>query len=62
MFNDFKHLLNGEVLNWLQSSVLSAPRQRRSILAIGLELEKGIVNAIEEHLVVDVFALGQEIS
>ena len=39
MLDYLEHLFNREVFNRLQLSVLSAPRQRRTIFAVGLELK-----------------------
>ena len=52
-----EHFLDGEVLEGLESAVESAPGKRGAILAVGLELQQGVVDAVEEHLVVDVLAL-----
>ena len=60
MLDYFEHFFDREVLDRLEPSILSTPRQRRSILAIGFKLKKAVVDAIEEDLVVYMLALCQE--
>ena len=60
VFDNFKDLVDREVVCRLQSSVHSAPWEGRPFLAIWLELKQGVVDAVEEDLVVDVLALRQE--
>lgn len=60
MFDDFEHLLYGEVFQGLQFSVLSTPGQRCAILTVRLELQQRIVDTVKEHLIVDVLTLCQE--
>jgi hypothetical protein len=57
---NFKDFIYREVVSRLQSSVLTAPRQRCSLLAIRLELEQAVIDAVEQHFVVDVFALRKQ--
>jgi hypothetical protein len=62
VFDNFEHLLNGEVLNGLEAAVLATPGQRRALLTKWLELQERVINAVKQHLVVDVLALREEIA
>lgn len=57
MLYNFKDFIYREVISRLQSSVLAAPRQRCSLLTVGLKLKQTVVDAVKEHFVVDVLTL-----
>jgi len=61
MLDYLEHLFHCEILNGLQSSILSTPWQWRSIFPIGLKLQQGVIYAIEEDLIVDMLTLCEEI-
>ena len=54
---DLKNLVQVKVVRRFQAAALSAPGQGLTLLAERLKLEEGVVDAIEEHLVVNVLAL-----
>lgn len=56
-----EHFLDGEVLEGFEAAVEPTPGKGRAVLPVGLELEQGVVDAVEEDLVVDVLALRQEV-
>lgn len=62
MLDNFKNLVDCEVFCRLKAAVLSAPRQGCPFFAERLELEQGVIDAIEEHLVVNMLAFCQECS
>ena len=61
MLYDLKYLVQVKVVRRFQAAALSAPRQGLTLLAKGLKLEEGVVDAIEEYLVVYVLALRVEV-
>lgn len=60
MLNNFENLINREVVRWLEPPVLALPGEGLALLAVGFELEQRVVDAVKQHLVVDVFALGHQ--
>jgi len=61
VLGDLEHLLQSEVLRWLQFSAEPAPRHWCPLFAMWPELLETVVDAVEEHLVVNVLALGQQV-
>ena len=61
MFHYFEDVSDLEIFSWLQPSILPTPCNGFSILAIGLELQQRVIDAVKEHLVVDVLTLRQEV-
>ena len=61
MFGDLEHLLQSEVFSRLQLSVNCTPLAWFSIFAMRSELLETVINAVEQHFVVDMLALCQEI-
>jgi len=60
VLHNFEDFIDREVISRLQSSVFAAPRQRCSLLTVGLELEQTVVDAVKEHFVVYVLALRKQ--
>ena len=60
MLRDLEHFFQREVLCGLQLAAKSAPRHGWPIFAVGPELLEAVINAVEEDLVMDVLALGQD--
>lgn len=56
MFHNFKDLVHTEVVRRLQPPVLARPRHWLPILSKRLKLQKRVVDAVKQHLVVDVLA------
>ena len=60
MLDNLKDFVNGEVVSWFKAPVHPAPGKGSTFFAVRFELQQGVVDAVEEYFVVDVFALGQE--
>ena len=56
-----EHLLQSEILRWLKFSAQPTPCHWCSLFAVRPELLEAVVDAVEEHLVVNVLALGQKV-
>lgn len=57
VFDDLKDFIEVKVVSWLETTVRPTPGKRFSVLAEWLKLQQRVVDAVEEHLVVDVLAL-----
>jgi len=60
MFDDLKDLIDTEVVGWLEASILALPRQRLAFLTIRLKLQQGVIYAVEEDLIVNMFTLSDQ--
>jgi len=60
MLNNFEDFIDREVIRRFETTVHSTPGKRRTFLAIGLELQQRVIDAVEKHLIVDVLTLSQE--
>lgn len=60
MLDDLEDFIDTEVVGRLQTAVLAGPGQGFTILTIWLELQQRVVDAVEQYLVVNVLALGEE--
>lgn len=61
VLDDFEDLVKVEVVCGLEAATGATPWQRLPVLAVGLELQERVVNAVEEHLVVDVLTLNVKV-
>jgi hypothetical protein len=60
VLDDLEDFIDTEVVGRLQTAVLAGPGQGFTILTIWLELQQRVVDAVEQYLVVNVLALGEE--